>query len=306
MIEDRSYMREPDWRPATGAGGTPMWGIIIIANVVCFALQFVLDENFVRSLMMRPTAIVEGHVYQLITFQLLHGDLLHILFNCLIIWWAGKGLEERIGKWRLLAIYVSAGVAGGLFQCGLAWAEINSGGPMVGASAGASGLIAGFALLYWEREITLMLMLIIPVRMRCKWLLAGLAVIALLGILTQTKPATGTGAVIAHGAHLGGLVWGVLFIFAFIQGGTWSGAEPFIERLRERFGEFHSKRRKVVTIDGGARAYSRKGSRSAVVETGSSREEIDRILEKISEKGIHSLSDDERKALERARQNMMR
>ena len=306
MIEDRSYMREPDWRPATGGGGTPMWGMVIIANIVCFALQFILDGNLVGSLMMRPSAIAEGHVYQLITFQLLHGDLLHILFNCLIIWWAGKGLEERIGKWRLLAVYLTAGVAGGLFQCGLAWAEINPGGPMVGASAGASGLIAGFALLYWEREITLMLMLIIPVRMRCKWLLAGLAVIALLGILTQTKPSTGGGAVIAHGAHLGGLIWGILFIFTFIQGGTWSGAEPWMERLRDRFGELRSKRRKVVTIDGGARAYSRKQGRLTEVETELSSKEIDRILEKISEKGIHSLTDDERKALERARQNMMR
>jgi membrane associated rhomboid family serine protease len=306
MIEDRSYMREPDWRPATGGGSTPMWGMVIIANVVCFALQFILDRNLVGSLMMRPSAIAEGHVYQLITFQLLHGDLLHILFNCLIIWWAGKGLEERIGKWRLLAVYLTAGVAGGLFQCGLAWAEINPGGPMVGASAGASGLIAGFALLYWEREITLMLMLIIPVRMRCKWLLAGLAVIALLGILTQTKPSTGGGAVIAHGAHLGGLIWGILFIFTFIQGGTWSGAEPWMERLRDRFGELRSNRRKVVTIDGGARAYSREQGGLTEVETELSSKEIDRILEKISEKGIHSLTDDERKALERARQNMMR
>ena len=176
---------------------------------------------------------------------------------------------------------------------------------MVGASAGASGLIAGFALLYWEREITLMLMLIIPVRMRCKWLLAGLTVIALLGILTQTKPSTGGGAVIAHGAHLGGLIWGILYIFTFIQGGTWSGAEPWVERLRDRFGELRGKRRKVVTIDGGARAYSRKGPRSTVVETELSSEESDRILEKISEKGIHSLTDDERKTLERARQDMM-
>jgi len=61
----------------------------------------------------------------------------------------------------------------------------------------------------------------------------------------------------------------------------------------------------VLTIDGGARAYSRQGGRSTVVETELSSEEIDRILEKISEKGIHSLTDDERKALERARQDMM-
>jgi len=96
MIEDRSYMREPDWRPATGAGGTPMWGIIIIANVVCFALQFVLDENFVRSLMMRPTAIVDGHVYQLITFQLLHGDLCTFFLIASSFGGQEKGLRNEL------------------------------------------------------------------------------------------------------------------------------------------------------------------------------------------------------------------
>ena len=110
---------------------------------------------------------------------------------------------------------------------------------------------------------------------------------------------------IAHGAHLGGMIWGVLFILFFVQGGTWSGAEPWWDRLKERFAS--GRDRKVVTIDGGARAYSREQGKSMEVEEVDYVEsEVDPILDKISEKGIQSLTERERKILEQARKKMRR
>ena len=287
-------MREPDWQPETGHGGTPMWGWLIIANVLCFILQYTV-KGFYSHLALYPELLKQGHVYQLLTFQFLHGDLFHIIINCLMIWMIGKPIEEALGKRRMLSLYLISGIAGGVIQCALAWTDINPTGGVVGASAGVFGLIAAFAVLQWNREMTILLMFIIPVRIRAKYLLIALAVIGFLGVLTQRQVIESSGALVAHGAHLGGLLGGVLFILAFVQGGTWAGAEPWWQRISERWNE-----RKVVTIDGGARAYPRDSSRGKTRKVKFVEENIDSILDKISEKGMDSLTDKERAALDKA------
>jgi len=215
-----------------------------------------------------------------------------------MIWFAGRQIEETLGKPKFLSLYLIAGVLGGLLQCLLSWAGFLPPAGVVGASAGVSGLIAAFAMILWNRELTFLIMFIIPVTMRAKYLLLVLVVIDVAGLA-----AGGTG--IAHGAHLGGVLWGVIFVLLFVQGGTWSGAEPLWERLRDRF--YAGRERRVVTIDGGARAYSRNDSNSGPVEEVDFVEaEIDPILDKISEKGIQSLDDRERTILEQARKKMGR
>jgi predicted DNA binding protein len=80
-----------------------------------------------------------------------------------------------------------------------------------------------------------------------------------------------------------------------VQGGTFAGAEPWWQRISERW-----KERKVVTIDGGARAYPRGQSRRKARKVEFVEENIDSILDKISEKGMDSLTDKERAALDKA------
>ena len=227
-------MREPDWQPETAPGGTPMWGWLIIANVLCFILQFTL-KGFYSNLALYPALLQQGYVHQLLTFQFLHGDLFHIIINCLMIWMIGKHIEEALGKKRMLSLYLLSGIAGGFIQCALAWTHINPTGGVVGASAGVFGLIAAFAVMQWNREMTILLMFIIPVRIRAKYLLIALAVIGFLGVLTQRGVVNDNAAMVAHGAHLGGLLGGVLFIVFFVQGGTWAGAEPWWQRICERW-----------------------------------------------------------------------
>jgi membrane associated rhomboid family serine protease len=288
-------MREPDWQPETAHVGTPMWGWLIIANVLCFILQYTVKKWVYSHLALYPELLKQGHVYQLLTFQFLHGDLFHIIINCLMIWMIGKPIEEALGKRRMLFLYLISGIAGGVIQCALAWTDVNPTGGVVGASAGVFGLIAAFAVLQWNREMTILLMFIIPVRIRAKYLLIALAVIGFLGVLTQRQVIESSGALVAHGAHLGGLLGGVLFILAFVQGGTWAGAEPWWQRISERWNE-----RKVVTIDGGARADPRDSSRGKTRKVKFLEENIDSILDKISEKGMDSLTDKERAALDKA------
>ncbi|MDG2213935.1 MAG: rhomboid family intramembrane serine protease, partial [Verrucomicrobiota bacterium] len=240
-------MREPDWRPQAARSGVSLCFILIILNVLFYIIQS-RSIQFEASWLLHPSAVKNGEVWKLITFQFLHGGFFHLLINCLMIWFAGRQIEETLGKPKFLSLYLIAGVLGGLFQCALSWAGFLPPAGVVGASAGVSGLIAAFAMLLWNRELTFLIMFIIPVTMRAKYLLLVLVVIDVVGLA-----AGGTG--IAHGAHLGGVMWGVLFVLLFVQGGTWNGAEPLWERLKDRFNM--GRERRVVTIDGGARAYSR-------------------------------------------------
>ena len=297
MLDDRTYMREPDWRPASDRSGISLCVILIVLNILFYIIQS-RSQGFTASWMLRASDIQSGEIWKLLTFQFLHGGFFHLLINCLMIWFAGRQIEESLGKLKFLSLYLIAGVFGGLFQSVLTWVGFLGDYPVVGASAGVSGLIAAFAMLLWNRELTFLLMFIIPITMKAKYILLVLVGIDLVGLL-----AGGTG--IAHGAHLGGVIWGVIFILLFVQGGTWSGAEPYWEQIKERFNA--GRERKVVTIDGGARAYSRRESSTGPVQdVGFVASEIDPILDKISEHGIHSLNDKERAILERARKNMGR
>ena len=297
MLEDRSYMREPEWRPEASRSGISLCLTLILINVACYILQHTV-RGFEETLALFPQRLQNGNVWELLSYQFLHGGLFHLLINCAMIWFAGRQIEEALGKAKFLVLYLVAGIFGGLLQCALSWSGFLPPAGVVGASAGIFGLIAAFAMVYWERELTFLIMFVIPVRMKAKYLLIALAVIGVLGVISKEGG-------IAHGAHLGGMIWGVLFILLFIQGGTYSGAEPWWDQLRDRFSSGH--RRKVVTIEGGARAYSRGQIKAEEVnEIDFVESEVDPILDKISEKGIQSLTERERKILEQARKKMRR
>ena len=207
-----------------------------------------------------------------------------------------------MGRAKFLSLYLVAGVFGGLIQCMLTWAGINEvvkmvDGEMVkvvvgvvGASAGIFGLMAAFAVMYWNRELTLLIMFILPVRMKAKFILIALAVIGVLGIISNDSG-------IAHGAHLGGMVWGVLFILLFVQGGTMSGAPPLWNRIQERQSSSRSRRRKAVATEGDVRAYSKGDQSFNDPEEDIIIDKIDPILDKISAQGFSSLTDEERKRM---------
>ena len=85
-----------------------------------------------------------------------------------------------------------------------------------------------------------------------------------------------------------------------------SGAPPLWNRIRERQSSGKSGRRKVETMDGGARAYSKSNRSINDPEEDLIKDKIDPILDKISAQGFSSLTDKERDILEKARERMMR
>ncbi len=290
MLEDRDYMRQPDYGRRTS-----LTVALIIVNAIVFVFELLVSGNL-HSLFIEDhyfalsvEGLKNGFVWQLLTFQFMHAGLLHILANCWAIYVFGRAIEETLGWKKFLILYLSSGMVGGICQvlAGWLWPGLF-GGPVVGASAGGFGLIAAFAVLFPERELVLLLFFIIPIRLTAKMLLMLSAVLALAGIIFPINH-------IANAAHLGGMLTGVVFIRQFIQGRGWQW-------------EFPSRRtapHELVSTRAG------KGWRSAANPPDEDlstdefvKSEVDPILDKISRLGIHSLTERERQILEKARERM--
>jgi hypothetical protein len=214
---------------------------------------------------------------------------MHIIFNSLAIYFFGRPVEIALGRRHFLALYLLSGVIGGLVQMLFARLLPSFDGAVVGASAGASGLVAAFAMLHWEERFSL-LIYFIPVNMTGKTLLAVSLVLAFLGILT---PNSG----IANAAHLGGILTGAYYVRLFIQG-QWPGWKFPARRSAPR--EVAAKR-----AGKGAFWHSAADKPNEDLDTDEFlKSEVDPILEKISAHGIHSLTAREREILENARKKM--
>lgn len=306
MLDDRPYMR--DNNPHAERWSTSVRLIVVIAAVFVLQLISNLISTGQYSLVDRYLALNAGDppyfwIWQVITFQFLHDTSsvipLHLLLNCAMIYIFGKPLEEQLGSEGFLKLYFSGGVIGGLLQILLSLILPGHFGTVsvLGASAGVFALMAAFAVLHKEQTITALLFFIIPVSMKAKYLLLVLGVLACLGLLQQNSG-------IAHGAHLGGLLMGMIYVryfaftkFAFSWSSEASKSSDFIRMPRRR--NFRAKKAKMAQS-------SMEETVAVITQEEFISKEVDPILDKISQNGIHSLTDRERKILEDARSRMSR
>src|SRR5256885_5933053 len=111
-LADRYYMREQFNTPRM-----TKWLIWVLlgAFVIQSLLWFYGDFSVIDHLGLTTRGVFEGKVWQLITFQFLHSCPfpLHVLFNCLGLWFFGRPVEEALGSRRFLKLYFAAGLAGG-------------------------------------------------------------------------------------------------------------------------------------------------------------------------------------------------
>lgn len=292
MLEDRYYMRRTPFDYRRSATVT-----FLAINVIVFILQTGVERfwGFRTSdyLALSLEGLKRGFVWQLFTYQFLHGGLLHLLFNCWAIYVFGRPVEEAIGRKPFVTLYLASGVVGGLVQvlAGLALPGYF-GGSVVGASAATFGLVAAFAMLFPEGII--MLFFVLPLRAKYLLLLEG--ALAVLGLVAPPNP--GLSPVrIAHAAHLGGMAAGVLFIRYAIH---WHWEWPRFRPLQGR-----ASRRLVRAGSGGGRwGRGNSGSIEDLPPEEFLSREVDPILDKISAHGIQSLTERERRILEAAREKM--
>jgi membrane associated rhomboid family serine protease len=184
---------------------------LIIANVLAFLLQEVLGDGFTTLFALWPVASGFFMPWQVATYAFLHGGLMHLAFNMYGLWMFGSELERIWGARRMAVFYGASVLAAAAAELAVS-AVIGNPSPTVGASGGLFGLLIGFAMLFPQRRIVL---LIPPIPMPA-WVF-----VALYGALELFLGVTGTASGVAHFAHLGGLLGGWLVIR------YWRGQAPF-------------------------------------------------------------------------------
>ena len=147
---------------------------LILLNVVIFILGFFFQVDIPRNIYppvhldliqlygaySEYTCFHEGELWRLLTYQFLHANLGHIMFNMIALWFFGPVVEERFGHWRFLLYYLFCGVAAALFSSLLGymgffdpeWRFI----PMVGASGSIYGIMAACAVLFPHARVQLL------------------------------------------------------------------------------------------------------------------------------------------------------
>lgn len=278
----------------------------MLVLVITIALQSINDvygqPEIEDSLALTPAALTRGHIWQLFTFQFLHGGLWHLIGNLMGLWFFGRLIESILGTKRFLVAYFGCGVVGGLLQAVLmVLFPAHFGASVLGASAGVMGIFAIFARLQSDSEIRLNF--ILPIRADVLlWITAG---ISLFFTLVPSSRGGGT----AHAAHLGGILAGLGWVklgwhhdFVVLP---W---ENLLGRLRF-WRPFQARSRKPELVRAAAtrgrpwRSAGVKAEPTVAPEEFISRE-VDPILDKISAHGIQSLTEQERKTLADAQKKM--
>jgi len=225
MIKDQQSAPQPATpeRPQ----GAPWTIVLLVAYFAVFVAEVVVfryfrqDYNVFNYLSLSRAGLAHGYVWQLVTYQFMHANWVHLFFNGWFIFLFGREMEKCLGGLKYLVLVFASGIVGGLFQfvASILWPGLF-GGAVVGASACAFGLVAAFATLYPEEELDLVL-LVYPVVLRAKTLFTVFIIVGLAGFTFQLGN-------IAHAAHLGGMAMGWFYVTKILnlKPAAGSGAPP--------------------------------------------------------------------------------
>lgn len=278
---------------------------IILINVAVFVIikflyvtLWFLDSRGLYEVILRYIMLPADPVkfifqpWSLITYFFTHEGFFHILFNMLFLYWFGKLIQEFIGDQKVISLFVLGGIIGGLLYILLynILPQFNTESYMLGASAGVFAVVVGAAT--FMPNYTMYLLLLGPVRIKY---------IAIFYVLLSffSIPDGNAGGNIAH---LGGAAIGYIYIKQLQKGndmGLW------IFSVLDFFKGFFTKRSNIrVSYNKKTQQTSRKKEKAKVKvnKSGSkpnspSQDEIDAILDKISQSGYESLSKEEKQKL---------
>lgn len=337
-ITDRKYMSEPG-RSFGSIRGHDINAVIllILVNVsVWMVWQFAnqsdsLGDVMSTHFMARPSGVLDHyHVHTLLTAAISHTDFYHLLFNMLFLWYLGRDVEVFYGRNNFVALYVFGGLVSSVAFCGL---EFYRGvdNPMLGASGAIMGIAVAAAFIDPRKTIRIFFGMI-PVQL---WILVPIYILMdFSGLMNQGGRQHGfVNDNVAHAAHLGGALAGLLFYTLDLR--------VFASRGRQRSGLIHSvgqwwrarkftvvePRREVTRTERRERIpdeielVAARKARATKTESAERKpkvevlvkqidietaQRVDALLEKISREGIGALSPDERDFLKRSSEKYKR
>lgn len=260
-------------------GMTPAVRLLLYINGGVFILNFIFAGAVGSFLAVSKQGLLEGFglgVVRLVTYQFAHsyGDPLHLLFNMLILFFFGTFVEAEIGKRGLLRLYLISGVVGGVLQVLLTMALGEGDALILGASGACYGIMVYAAFMAPRMRV---IFIIFPVQLG--WLVAFLVGLGLYSLVLEFRhEASST----AHGAHLGGALWGFL---AFRYFRNWYMTADY---RQTGVVDWFRKRQDQRRQQGRAR-------REAI---------LDELLEKVQREGMSALSAAERRFLEKTSKDL--
>lgn len=275
--EDRHYNQEGGASSfGRGLGGKPMVTYLLVINCAIFLVDAMLGGG-TRVGATRYLSVwgnfnvdqaVEGfQAWRLVTYQFLHADFFHLLFNMIGLYFFGPMMERWWGSKRFLAFYLLCGVCGALPMVALGYADvipIQAG--LVGASGALYGILIGAATLFPNQRVQLM---IPPIPMSLRTMALVFLGLSFFSALIGNNDG-------GNAAHLAGAALGFLLV-----------KSPGLLNWADRFS--------AQAIQDG---YTKGRYEKKLKKEQASREEVDRILAKVSDKGLQSLSSREKKILQ--------
>ena len=276
-IYDRSYYRDSGLPSVAPWDNRSMVTILIIINVALFLANFLLTNRnsaITDALLLDPQLLNQPlQWYRVLSYGFAHANqtptgqftIFHLLFNMLSLYFLGRSVEDRYGKWEFLRFYLVAVLLGGLYWTIRAWGMER---PMLGASGAVTAVCMLFVFNFPRAELLLMGVIPMPA-----WVLG---VIIVIGNMLGGRDA------VAYDVHLVGAAFAALYFYGNLNFG-------FIEDLTQRA---------KVNLKQKQRGF--KVHRPEEPEPAPSKDEVeaDRILAKIHQSGQDSLTPAERKFME--------
>lgn len=297
MLYDRPYMRASSESPNKSASAVTS---LLIITIGVYVIQQVLNVSFPGnagrgSMFLTEWFALNGEnfkslkVWTIFSYAFLHSpsNFWHIIGNMLGLFYIGRILEPLLGKQQFLLLYCGGAVIGGFFYLIF---HFNGFVPVVGASAAVSAILAFFCLRFPERQITLLLFFVVPLTVKPKWLFWGYLGFSTFSLLFSELPGTSN---IAHSAHLGGFLAGVVF-YRYIYN-EFSPTNNRFSRPNIELPEWFKRRKSAEP------KISYQVNRPSTGKEDLQRE-VDRILDKINTSGFNSLNKHERALLDRAKE----
>jgi membrane associated rhomboid family serine protease len=275
-LDSRDY-----YRPS-GIGGfsffPPVLKNLIIINVAVFFIQMIFDNIsfggvpgayiFNRYLALNPLTGIDPvglpnnfQIWQLLTYQFMHANFTHILFNMFALWMFGMEIENMMGPKKFLTYYLACGLGAGLFQLLLAPLFSSAMAPM-GPTIGASGAI--------------------------------LVIFEFMSVGGQS--------LIAHFAHIGGAITGLIFILidrrkSFSRKSLFDNFKK--PKANSSFGSTFRKPdvKRSISNNNVEDANFYDINSKTKDEDAITQDVIDQILDKISQSGYQNLTEREKKIL---------
>ena len=252
-----------------GSGITDTVKMLLIINGIVYFLQMIMGPRMILGLGLIPKlAWSRFYIWQFGTYMFLHGGFFHIVINMYALWVFGCEVERMWGPKAFLRYYFITGIGAGIIHTLLTPMSMV---PTIGASGAVLGILTAYAMMFPERELTLLLFFILPVRMRARTLallFAGMSLFS--GVL-------GSADGVAHFAHLGGMLIGYLYMKKDWQ----------LDSLSNLYRKWMRNRRMRVVQE-----------KEEDIEK--MRRLVDQVLDKVNEVGMENLTRDEKLFLKRA------